>query len=213
MTNHHRDWLDWHKQYDDPASSLSRRLSVVRRELRHAVDGRDGPVRVISICAGQGRDVIPVLADSPRREDADVLLVELDPRNAERAAESARAAGLDRVRVLCADAAVTANYAEAVPADVILACGVFGNISDTDIKFTVERLPMLSAAGATVIWTRGGSAGGDLTSSIRQWFDDAGFREVFFDVPKDDYYRVGVNRLVRPPDRFDPNVKLFRFFR
>jgi hypothetical protein len=40
------------------------------------------------------------------------------------------------------------------PADLILLCGVFGNISQGDIANTINHLPQLSAEHATVIWTR-----------------------------------------------------------
>jgi hypothetical protein len=214
MATESSGWVDWHKQYEDRESSLSRRLEVVRQRLREALDARGGTVRLISMCAGQGLDVIPVLASSVHRDTTDALLVELDPHNAGLAEASARAAGLGRVRVLCGDAALTASYTDAVPADVILACGIFGNISDADIKFTVESLPMLAAYRATVIWTRGRFGESDNTPNfIRQWFREAGFEEVAFDAPDDAHYRVGVNRLARPPDPFDPDLTLFRFLR
>lgn len=213
MTTEPRDWIDWHRQYDNPDSSLSRRLGVVRQRLREALDAQKGPLRLISMCAGQGVDVIPVLAEHTHRVDTDALLVELDPRLAGIAEEAARAAGLDKVRVLCADAAATANYADAVPADIILAVGIFGNISEADVEFTVKRLPMLAAPQATVIWTRGRIFDQDLAQTIRRWFEEAGFEEVAFDAPEDFHYRVGVNRLVRSPDAFDPGLTLFRFFR
>lgn len=208
-----RDWEDWHKQYEDPASSHSRRLEVVRQRLREALESRKGPLRLISMCAGKGLDVIPVLAESEHRHDTEALLVELTPQIASVAEASARAAGLDRVRVLCADAAVTANYADAVPADIILACGIFGNIVDADVEFTVKHLPMFAAPGATVIWTRGRLGGHDLAPTIRHWFEEAGFEELAFDAPEDYHYRVGANRLIRAPDRFDASLTLFRFFR
>lgn len=213
MTSEPRDWIDWHKQYDNPDSSLSRRLEVVRLRLRESLAAREGPLRLISMCAGQGVDVIPVLAESPHRHDTEALLVELDPRLAGIAEEAARASGLDKLRVLCADAAVTANYADAVPADIILAVGIFGNIVDADVKFTVKHLPMMAAEGATVIWTRGRLNDRDVAPTIRHWFEEAGFEEIAFDAPEDYHYRVGVNRLIRKPDTFDPSLTLFRFFR
>ena len=212
VTEQTRDWHDWHKQYDDPNSDLSHRREVVRRRLCEDLDRRTGPLRLISMCAGQGLDVIPVLAKHAHRDDTDALLVELDPTLAGIAEESARAAGLDRVRVLCADAALTTNYAGAVPADVILAVGIFGNISEADVQFTIESLPMLAAPGATVIWTRG-LLEDDPNPKIRRWFEDAGFEELSFDAPDEYRYRVGVNRLTRPPEPFVPGVTLFRFFR
>ncbi len=50
-------------------------------------------------------------------------------RNTVVAQEAARAAGLDQVQVVTADASLTDHYRNMVPADIVLACGVFGNIS------------------------------------------------------------------------------------
>lgn len=208
-----QDWLDWHKPYDEPGSRLARRLEVVQQRLREALDARTGPVRLISMCAGQGRDVIPVLAEHPLRDDVTAVLVELDPRNAEIAEAGARAAGLDGARVLCADAALTDTYADAAPADIVLACGIFGNITDVDIEKTVRHLSMLCAPGATVLWTRGRWKDNDPTPSIRRWFGSAGFEELSFDAPEDLLYSVGANRLVGEPQPLARGITLFRFFR
>jgi hypothetical protein len=67
----------------------------------------------------------------------------------------------------------------AVPADLVLVCGVFGNISDDDVKTTVLALPTLCAHGGTVIWTRHRREP-DLTGAIRTWFKEAGFVERAF---------------------------------
>jgi len=77
-----RDWHEWHRKYDDAASSLSRRLAEVRRQLGADLDARAAAgqrsVRLLSLCAGDGRDTIPVLAARPGL-DVDACLVELDP--------------------------------------------------------------------------------------------------------------------------------------
>jgi hypothetical protein len=106
------------------------------------------------MCAGDGRDLLGVLPGHSRRRDVHARLVELDPELAARGA--ARAASLSpHIDVVNADASVTSAYTGAVPADIVLVCGVFGNISDDDIAGTVAALPSLCAPGATVIWTRG----------------------------------------------------------
>ena len=188
-----RDWVRWHEQYDDPAGHLFERLAVVRRWVTWAVDR--GATTVLSACAGDGRDVrgAPLLG----------RLVELDPVLAARA----RATAGPGIEVLEADAGTTDAYAGAVPADLVLLCGIFGNVSDEDIRTTVEAAPMLCAAGAVVIWTRHRRAP-DLTPSIRRWFVDAGFEEVAFE---GDSYGVGVARLVEPPVPLQLGRRLFRF--
>jgi hypothetical protein len=79
-----RDWYDWHAPYGDPSSGLSLRLSWVQERIWAALDeAPPGPIRLISMCAGQGHDVLGALPGHPRRGDVTARLVELDPRNTE----------------------------------------------------------------------------------------------------------------------------------
>jgi hypothetical protein len=83
-------------------------------------------------------------------------MVESDARNAGLARRGAERDGLSQVEVRGADASLVASFADTLPADVLLLCGIFGNISDGDIERTVAAAPALCGAGATVIWTRHG---------------------------------------------------------
>ena len=134
---------------------------------------------LVSLCAGQGYDVIGVLPDHPRRDDARAVLVESDARNVALARRAAAGQGLPGVEVRQADAGRVAGFADVLPADVLL-CGIFGNVSDRDIRRTVDAAPALCRAGATVIWTRHRRPP-ELTPQIRAWFAAAGFRQIAFD--------------------------------
>ncbi len=206
------DWVAWHEEYDDPASSLTARLRVVRSHLSQAVGAAPaGPVTLVSLCAGQGRDVIAALSGHPRRHDVRAVLVESDPRNAAVARRSAAQAGPLNLEVREADAGAVASFADALPADVLLLCGIFGNVSDHDIRHTVEAAPALCRPGATVIWTRHRRPP-DLTPRIRTWFAGAGFEEIAFDALGNEALNgVGVNRLVRPRAATPPEGRLFSF--
>lgn len=197
-----RDWRAWHDAYDDPSSDLSQRLLAVRARIASALDG--GARTVVSACAGQGRDLLPVLRDRP---GVRAVLIEYDAANV--AAARAAAEGLD-VEVRCADAGVTDSYAGAVPADLVLMCGVFGNVPDAHIERTVRALPMLCAEGATVIWTRTRRPP-DVTPDIRRWFGEAGFEEVAFDAPGETTWSVGTHRLAGPPRPLAAGQELFAF--
>jgi hypothetical protein len=115
-----------------------------------------------------------------------------------------------------ADASLVASFADALPADVLLLCGIFGNVSDADIERTVSAAPALCRPGTTVIWTRGRRPP-DLTPRVRAWFGENGFEEVAFDAPgspdADHLISVGVSRLVRPPAAGRPDGRLFTFRR
>ena len=139
--------------------------------------------------------MIGVLPGHPRSGDVRALLVELDPANAQIARDGAAAAGLAGVTVREADAGDVAAYADALPADVLLLCGIFGNVSDDDIRQTATAAAAMCAPGGTVIWTRHRRPP-DMTSQIRSWFAAAGFDEVAFDGPQTPRMTgVGVHRL------------------
>jgi hypothetical protein len=203
------EWVEWHKGYAD-GSPLAKRLEMVQRLIREALDRcAPGPIRIISVCAGDGRDLLGVLPTHPRRADVHARLVELDPELAGRA--RARAAQISpAIEVATGDASCTTAYAGAVPADIVLACGIFGNVTDDDVHNTVAHLPSLCAVDATVIWTRGTFAP-DLTPTIRAWFTEAGFSQLeFVAIPKTTA-AVGANRLVSRPQAFEPGRRLFTF--
>jgi hypothetical protein len=211
-----RDYLAWHQQYDDPGSSLSRRLALVREVLQAELDARPGPVRVLSLCAGDGRDILGVLAE---REDAarvSVTLVEVLPELVERA-RSAAAEVMADVEVLAADAGCSETYVGlgTVPADVVLLVGVLGNVSDKDVATTVAAMPRLCAPGATLLWSRGRSLEGadDVVTPVRTAFTTAGFSEVSirsFDV-EDDHTALGVVRFDGPVVPLGPRQTWFTF--
>ncbi|MFF2959324.1 class I SAM-dependent methyltransferase [Streptomyces sp. NPDC057963] len=204
------DRQTWHDRYDLPGSWPTGRLRAVAARIRAALDAAPpGPLRVISVCAGQGRDLIEVLADHPRRDDVRALLVELDPRNTAFAQESARAAGLDQVDVVTGDAALTDHYRGTAPADLVLVCGVFGNITDEDIEHTVGTCTQLCASGGTVIWTRNRAAP-DRVPLICGWFEERGFERRWLSEP-DAGFGVGVHRFTGEPDQLAEGMRMFDF--
>jgi predicted RNA methylase len=205
-------WVRWHQHYDDPSSPLSVRLRIVQSMVADVLSAaEEGPIQIVSVCAGQGRDVIDVLATHPRGVDASALLVELDPVLVAFARARAAAAGVSgQVRVVEGDAALSRWYADDVPADLVLVCGVFGNVSEADISRTIQALPGWCREGSEVIWTRHRRPP-DATPFIRAEFGAAGFTEVAFEAPDGYVLSVGRNRLERPPGEFDPEATLFEF--
>ena len=64
------DWHEWHRRYADQDSPLRRRLAEVQAQLSRALPAQldaehDSPLQIVSLCAGQGLDVIDVLAGYP----------------------------------------------------------------------------------------------------------------------------------------------------
>lgn len=209
--NARRDWVEWHREYDNPGSPLSRRLELVQGHLRAELDhAHAGDIRLISLCAGQGRDVIGVLVGHPRRDEVRARLIELDERNVAVARQAAQAAGLDSVEILQADAGTTDACVGAVPAHIVMVCGIFGNVTASDIRATVAALPSMCAPDALVLWTRHRGPP-DLTPAIRSWFREAGFSEQAFDISQDGFMSVGAHRLTGEPTALVPGRRLFTF--
>jgi ACT domain-containing protein len=204
------DWRNWHDDYDRPGSRLARRLQVVQQQIRAILDDSPpGTLRVLSVCAGQGRDLIEVLADHPRRGDVRARLVELDPRNTAIAQEAARAAGLDGVEVVTADASLTDHYRGMSPADLVLICGVFGNIADEDVEQTIDACSRLCGTGGAVIWTRHRRAP-DLVPTICDWFEKRGFERQWLTEPQT-RFGVGVHRFRGEPKPLADGLRMFTF--
>ncbi len=207
------DWWEWHRGYDEPGSRLQVRTELVHRHIGAFLDEREpgARIRIVSVCAGQGRELLPVIAAHPRKADVSARLIELDPRNVAAACELVEELRLDWfVEIVCGDASVTDAYAGAVPADLVLLCGVFGCIPAADVQTTIGRLPELCAPGATVVWAHQ-PLEPELSIQIRRLFEESGFAELAFDRPGTETSAVGVCRLVAPPRPLVRGVRLFTF--
>ena len=209
-----RDYVSWHAAYDDPESSLSVRLRRVQGAIIDWLERTPGPVRVLSLCAGQGHDILGVLEERGPQDRARVTgtLVEIDPSNVTIARRRIAQLGL-ALTVVESDAGTTDAYAGLVPANLLLLSGIMGNISAADIKRLVYVSRQLCAPRATVIWTRG-AQDPDLGPDIRRWFEQAGFEELSCEEwIEGTGMRVGVNRLVAPPQPLRPGGLIFTFYR
>lgn len=218
-----RDYQDWHRRYDDPGSGLSWRLERVRHHIGQALDQHPGPTRVLSVCAGDGRDLLGVLAERGDAYRVSAVLMELQPDLAQQARDAAAAAGLLQVEVRTVDAGNAEAYRGAAPADLVLLVGIFGNIADIDVWRLIGFAPQLCRPGATLIWSRGrkftrdlpGVTAGDLNDEVRAKFAAAGFSEAAYE-PHDSTSlpALGVVRYDGPPAELEPDQPpLFTFLR
>jgi hypothetical protein len=207
-----RDWHAWHTDYENAESDLSRRLTVVQAEIRKVLPvAPTAAFNVVSICAGQAHDIIGVLSGHPHADNVKARLVELNPHNVEQIRAKVAAAGLD-VDVVEGDAADTSLYEGATPADLVLAVGIFGNISDADVFTTIRALPQFCKPGAMVLWSRGRHLQPDITAQIRSTFVDAEFVETAFHAPDDATFQIGADRYAGAAQALEPG-HLFTFLK
>jgi hypothetical protein len=208
-----RDYLKWHQAYDDPDSDLSWRLGEVQAHIRAVLDEVRGAVTVVSLCAGDGRDVLQVLAKRDDSSRVRTTLIELHPVLAQRAREFAAAAELTNVTVRTVDAGNTTAYAGAVPADLVIMVGVLGNISDDDVRRTIMTSPQLCRPGTVLLWSRATTAA-ERNAATRAWLAEAEFTELDyleFDQRDDERAALGSARYDGSPQPLIIGRQLFTF--
>ena len=70
------NWDEWYKHYDS-LPGLQERLRIVREQIVAALNECPaGQIQIVSICAGDGRDLIGALQNHPRRDDVSALLLD-----------------------------------------------------------------------------------------------------------------------------------------
>ena len=208
------DWSEWYKQYDS-FPGLQARLRLVGEQIVVALDAcPSGPIQIISLCAGDGRDVIGALQGHPRRHDVNALLLDSHAESLARGRAAAAGAGLARqLRFIEADASLASNYAAAVPADLVLISGFLGHLRHEDVPRLIASLPMFCKTGGWAIWNRHLILhdGHKQVPAIREFFRQAKFEEVFFGTPDPNGFAVGRVRFTGRPEPLDASRVLFEF--
>jgi hypothetical protein len=173
------DWAKWHDLYD-VSTPLKERLIAVREQIAAAASKVAGKsLHLVSICAGDGRDVIGTFAASDERQDVHATLIESNPELVTRGQAAVDQLGLARrITFRCADATQSSTYVDIRPAHIIVLSGVFGNLKERDVQRLIAALPSLCDRAASVIWTRNLFDDGEkATQIIRQCFVAADFTE------------------------------------
>jgi hypothetical protein len=104
------DWVRWHENYK-ASPALKARLLAVREHLSRCFDSQPpGVIRVLSICAGDARDLIGLLATHPRKMDVKAHLVENNAELAEKGRKVIVEAGFeDQLEYVIADATISST--------------------------------------------------------------------------------------------------------
>ena len=153
-------WSGWpEKAYQ--REGYQQRLTAVQEHLCECLDeAAPGPIRILSICAGDGRDVIGAVRSHRRRKDVAAWLVELNSQSVELGKGYSVNAGLERsLKFINDDATTYATYKGIGPADIVLICGVWGHVPVNEKSMLVRAVSTLCKPGGAVIWTRGTSKG------------------------------------------------------
>lgn len=207
-------WSGWPERvYQE--DRYQQRLSAVRAHLGECLGiAERGPISIVSMCAGDGRDVMDVVSSHERRADVNAWMVELDRNSVTTGERRAAAAGLSsRVRFLNADATAFRTYQGIGPADVVLVCGVWGHVPSMDRALLVQALARLCKSGGTVIWTRGVSQGLARYHEIQSHFDTSSWQKIRFSLTPDKTWAVATHRYCGPLRELPIGGQIFNFRR
>jgi hypothetical protein len=211
---HTMDWMAWHKNYE-ASPALKTRLLVVREHLARCFDAQHpGVIQMLSICAGDARDLIGVLATHPRRLDVKAYLIENNTELAVQGKKVIEEAGFEKeLHYIIGDATISSTYLGLVPVDVVLMAGVFGNLRSEEVGRLVQNLCVLCKPEGVVIWTRHRRLHDGLNQIklIRRCFDESDFEEVHIENTPDDAFTIGSHRYKGTVQVLYSGIKLFEF--
>ena len=205
-------WHGWPElAYQQEA--YQRRLSAVQQHLTESLDcAPSGSLRIISMCAGDGRDVIGVLKSHRRRQDVATVLVELNCQSIADGAREMQTAGLqNNVEFLNADATAYETYKHLGPANIVLLCGVWGHVPASERVRLIGALTSLCLPGGTVIWTRGIAKGLERFHEIQATFPMSSWKQDRVTFTSDQKWAVVSHRFLGTPTELPSSGPIFRF--
>jgi Putative methyltransferase len=207
-------WSSWPEEaYRN--DRYQQRLAAVQTHLTECLDlAPPGSIRITSLCAGDGRDVIGVVGSHQRRSHVAASLVELNRQSVANGIRQAATAGLEKTaHFINADATLFATYRNVLPADIVMVCGVWGHVPAAERVQFVHALGSLCKPGAAVIWTRGVSQGATRLLEIQSLFAASSWKLVRESVTPDGKWAVVTNRYGGPQQTLPEDGQMFHFRR
>ncbi len=205
-------WSDW-PQRAYQQRRYQQRLAAVQEHLADCLNAAPpGAVRILSICAGDGRDLLGVLETHERRNDVTAWLIEQSPQSVSAGAARARSLGLgSSVRFLHADATIYATYCGVAPADIVLLCGVWGHVPIHERANVIRALTCLCKPRGVVIWSRAIAKGLERLEQIQLLFGASPWERTALSFTPDKTWAVATHRYCGPAVERPLEGQIFHF--
>ena len=205
-------WSDW-PQRAYQQRRYQQRLAAVQQHLVECLDAAPaGEVRIVSVCAGDGRDLLGVLEMHERRNDVAAWLVEQSLPSVTAGAARADSLGLSgAMSFLHADATIYETYQGIAPADIVLLCGVWGHVPSHERTNVIRALACLCKPGGAVIWSRAVAKGMARLQQIQSLFATSSWEKVAVTITPDKSWAVATHRYSGPTVELPPDGQIFHF--
>jgi non-ribosomal peptide synthetase component F/acyl carrier protein len=207
-------WSNWHKNYE-VSPRLKARLQLVQGQIDGVlIAAPPGPIRILSICAGDGRDLLGLRPDHSRRPDIVAYLVDNDSPSLERGRrEAAQIQFPGQLHFLEADATQNRSYQDLGHFDLVLISGLLGHLRPEGVTSLLTGLPMLCRHNGWVLWNRHLvlNQGSRQVPTIRQCLAETGFSEIHFQMTDPQGFAVSLAQFRGTSQPLPPEGTLFEF--
>jgi hypothetical protein len=205
-------WDDW-SEHAYRSRTYSLRLAEVQGHLGECFAAYSTrPIRLLSVCAGDGRDVMGAMISHNVQGQVVAWLVEQNLRSVNRGTTQSRRLGLqDTVKFLHADATLYDTYRNIAPSDIVLLSGVWGHVPASDRPRLVQALASFCKPGGMVIWTRALANGVSRMDEIQIEFASPLWELVCASITSDKCWGVVSQRYCGPQIRPASGGRIFQF--
>jgi 2-polyprenyl-3-methyl-5-hydroxy-6-metoxy-1,4-benzoquinol methylase len=199
-------WYDWHiEKHSDPNSYTSQRMTDIGLVIEEYLKDTVHRSNIVSVCAGQGLDLIPILRQYPN--SADAYLIDIEQQNIDHINKIST--GLEGIHTYAADATVSNTYINnKIPrANLLLVCGVFAHLTSEDQSIFIQNMRSLLKPGGYVIWTRID----EYLNDIHEKFENNGYKKIDLSHINLSTGSVGMSRLKESIKTLHPDKQIFNF--
>ena len=193
---------NWHLNHNDMNSTPYKRNKDEQNLIKTCLNSIKNNVNIISICSGQARDILPILAGKKDNNKINTYLIDTDLECLEYADNYAKENKIPNVHLINKNAGLRETYNDIPQADIIIICGVFGHLSLLDIKSTISFIKHLLNENGFVIWSRH-KFDNDISEDIKNIFKELNFNELAFVSPEDEPYTLGLHVVDGKTDIFN----------
>ena len=206
-------WTEWHEEaYNDINSLPYQRTEIVKDLINKYLSEIDKDIVVISIGAGQSRDILPVLIGRKDNDRITTYLIDTDIECLNYAKNYAKDNNIINVHIVDMDGSLVKNYKDIPKADLIIFCGMMTQKNTDEVKKLANNIKLICNKDAQIIWSRHGYDK-DYSTPFRNVFNENFYKELDFYISHKEPFFICRNIIMSNPLNIETkkDVKIFIF--